>query len=120
MHEAGIALEIYKTARTAIRQFPEARLETVKVAVGELSAVEPDLLRFAWQAIVSEGPDCTAKLDILWKPARQYCRRCRRFVKRCHGSWVRLCLRCGGPVEVQGGDELDLLQIAYQTDSGLE
>ena len=57
MHELGIATEIYRVSRRAGDERGAGALERVKVAVGELSAVEPDLLRFAWEAVVRDGPD---------------------------------------------------------------
>ncbi|MCU0232321.1 MAG: hydrogenase maturation nickel metallochaperone HypA [Acidobacteria bacterium] len=88
-----------------------ARLSRVTVAVGELSAVEPDLLAFAWQAIVGEGPDGGAELQIDWRRARQYCPACRADKRQGEGSWMRLCLDCGATLRIDGGTELDVIEI---------
>ena len=56
VHEMGIALEIHRVCLDAIAPQGDGRIETVRLAVGELSAVEPDLLRFAWEAVVADGP----------------------------------------------------------------
>ncbi len=116
MHETSIAMAIHGSAREAVAHLGPGRLETVKVAVGELSAVEPELLRFAWEAVVAGGPDQTARLEIEWRTATQYCVRCRRPASRPRGTWLRLCERCSEPLRIEGGDELDVLQVAFLTD----
>lgn len=115
MHEMGIALEIYRTCREALSGQGPGRIERVAVAVGELSAVEPDLLAFAWQAVVADGPDEAAEIDIRWCPAQQRCPACGTSKHRAEGTWLRLCPDCGGVLEVAGGDELDVLQLTYLT-----
>lgn len=114
MHEAGIALAIYRQAR---EQLPGAgaHLEKVEVAIGELSAVEPDLLAFAWQAVVAESAYPRAQLDIDWRPAQQYCPNCRTTSKRQGRGWLLLCDVCSEALIARGGDELDLLRVTYST-----
>ena len=109
----GIAIEVYRTCREAVREHGGGRLQTVRLAVGELSAVEPDLLGFAWQAVVADGPDAEATLEIDFRPARQYCPVCATHTERSEGSWLRLCPACGMPLEVTGGDELDVLEVSF-------
>lgn len=110
MHELGIATETYRMCRAALdaRQ-PGLRLVQARVAVGELSAIEPELLRYAWEAVVSDGPDRGAALEIEWRSARQTCAACGDVAGRQPGTWLRLCPRCGGSLAIEGGDELDLL-----------
>ena len=115
MHETSIAISIYEAAQAAMQQYGPSRLESVCVAVGELSAVEPELLRFAWEAVVSESPDEAAVLQIEWRPARQVCSQCGEEKTRSVGSWLRLCEECGQPLQVEGGAELDLLQVCFLT-----
>lgn len=94
-----------------MRAHAPARLTRAKVAVGEFSAVEPDLLSFAWEAIVGEGPDQGAALEIDWRPGRQYCPACRADKRQGEGSWMRVCLDCGAPLQIEGGTELDVIEI---------
>ncbi len=53
----GIALEVYRTCRETVESHGGGRLERVRLAVGELSAVEPELLVYAWEAVIAETPD---------------------------------------------------------------
>ncbi len=111
MHEMGIALEILKICREHVPA--GARLERVTVAVGELSAVEPELLLSAWEAATAGEAEDGSELEIRWHPARQVCAGCGEVPERAEGSWIRLCPRCGMPLAVEGGDQLDVLRISF-------
>jgi hydrogenase nickel insertion protein HypA len=89
------------------------RLERVSVAVGELSAVEPDLLAFAWEAVTAGGPDAGAPLEIEWRRARCRCTACGELAGRAAGQWPASCPGCGGRLTVEGGHDLDLLRFEY-------
>ena len=115
MHELSLATEIHRQCRSRM-DGPAARLERVRLAVGELSAIEPDLLRFAWEAVTAGGPDAGATLEIEWRRARQTCATCGEVEARAPGTWLRICPACGGPVQVEGGDELDVIDLSYTPD----
>ena len=114
MHEMGVALEIRRIAREAVAERGPGRIEIVRVAVGELSAVEPDLLRFAWEAAVTGTEDAASHLEVDFRPVRQTCRACGEIPGRARGSWLRLCPRCGDALTVSGGDELDVLTVGFE------
>jgi hydrogenase nickel incorporation protein HypA/HybF len=113
VHELSIAHEIYRTCLDSMAAHGGGRLEWVRVAVGELSAVEPDLLGFAWEAVVAGGGDAGATIEVEWRPARQFCSACNADKPRSPGSWLRLCPDCGAALQVSGGDELDVLQVSF-------
>lgn len=113
MHEVGLAAEIYRIARDAAEARGGGRLEVVTVVVGDLAAVEPDLLDFAWTAVIGGGPDEGARLVVDWRPARQHCVLCGDVAERVAGSWLRLCPRCGEPLAVIGGDELEVRTVEF-------
>lgn len=112
----GIALEIHRIACDAVSGQGTGRIDSVRIAVGELAAVEPDLLSFAWEAVVADSPHAESRLDVLWCPAHQRCGRCGEVKERVEGSWLRLCPDCGQPLEVTGGDELDVLEVTFIAD----
>ena len=109
MHEMGVVQEVYRIAREAADANGGGRLTSVTVAVGELAAIEPDLLSFAWEAVTAAGPDAGSKLLVEWHPARQICSACGVVAERAPGSWLRLCPACSLPLRIEGGDELDVL-----------
>jgi hydrogenase nickel incorporation protein HypA/HybF len=116
MHEMGIAVEIYRVCRDTIEQHGGGRIHTVRMAIGELTAIEPDLIAFAWEAVTANGPDAGSSLDIRWCPAVQRCADCGEAKKRAEGSWLRICPDCGMPLQVTGGQELDVLDVVVETD----
>jgi len=120
MHELGLATEIHRRARVHVEANAPARLARVVVAVGELSAVEPDLLRFAWQAVTEGSADDGAVLEIDWCVARQQCMSCGETPARATGAWLPLCPRCGEPLRVEGGTELDLVRVILTIDEHVE
>jgi hydrogenase nickel incorporation protein HypA/HybF len=114
VHEMGIAIEVYRACCEAVEANGGGRLQEALVAVGELSAVEPELLVHAWEAVVAGSPDEGAVLTIDWRPATQVCANCGEIGERAEGSWLRLCPRCGFPLQVSGGGELDVLQVSFE------
>ena len=114
VHEMGIALEVYRTCRETVEAHGGGRLKQARLAVGELSAVEPELLVYAWEAVVEEGPDVGAVLIIEWHPADQRCAACGEAKVRATGSWMRICPDCGMPLEVSGGSELDVIDLSFE------
>lgn len=85
----------------------------MRIAVGELSAVDPELLKFAWDAVVTGTEDEGATLEVDWHPAQQTCPACGIIRERADGSWLRLCPRCEAPLQVVGGDELDVTKVWF-------
>ncbi len=114
MHETGIAMEIYAISRRTADANGGGRLMSVKVIVGELSAIEPDLLAFAWEAVTAGGADAAARIDVEWRPARQICADCGEIAERASGTWLRLCPQCGGGLKIEGGDELDVRDVTFE------
>jgi len=113
MHELSIATEIHRSCRQELARRGGERLLEVRVAIGELSAVEPDLLGFAWEAVTAGGPDAGARLEVDWHPVRQQCADCGDIGERQPGSWLRLCPLCSSPLQLEGGRELDLVSLGF-------
>jgi hydrogenase nickel incorporation protein HypA/HybF len=112
----GIALSIYRIAREAVASQGNGQLRRVRVAIGELSAVEPDLLRYAWEAVTADSRDAGTELEVDWRKARQFCPSCNEEKDRTEGSWLRLCPECDRPLRVEGGTELDVMQVEYDAE----
>lgn len=117
MHELGIATEIHRASCAELAARGGGRLETVTVAVGELNAVEPDLLAYAWEAVTAGGEHEGARLIIEWVRAEQTCVHCGEVAERQPGTWLRLCPRCDLPLRVEGGQVLELLELGYEQES---
>jgi hydrogenase nickel incorporation protein HypA/HybF len=112
----GIAVSIYEIAREAVASLGPGQVRSVRIAIGELAAVEPDLLRYAWEAVTAGGADAGAELDVDWCRARQFCSSCNEEKDRAEGSWLRLCPDCEQPLRVEGGTELDVIRVEYDAE----
>ncbi len=108
MHETAIALAILDAARRAVAPRGGGRIQRVMVAIGELASVDPDLLRYAWEATGE-----AAKLEVQWCPVSRFCPRCSEEKLESRGSWMQLCAECDTPLSGQGGRELDLLTVEF-------
>jgi hydrogenase nickel incorporation protein HypA/HybF len=114
----SIASEIRRIGRSTVEKNGDGRLESVTVAVGELTGIEPRLLEYAWQALTLGGPDEGSRLQIEWRPARQFCVACAEWKTRGIGTWLRLCPDCGMPLRVEGGSDLDVLEVSFTPREG--
>lgn len=109
MHELSIAAELLRICERRLP--PGTVLQRVRIAVGELASVQPELLQYAFAAVVGGTPHAGADLSIDWRPAQQRCTRCGTAAERTPGSWLAECPRCHLPLQIRGGDELDLLEL---------
>jgi hydrogenase nickel incorporation protein HypA/HybF len=116
MHETGIAVEIFHTALRIAEERVEGqavRLRKVKVAIGELSSVDPELLKHAWDAVIESSPHQDAEMEVRWCPVFRQCPSCNEQKESADGSWLQICPDCHGPLAVEGGCELDLESIEF-------
>lgn len=120
MHELSIALDLLSAAQSELSARGGGRLQSIRVRVGELAGVEPDLLGLAWGAATKGGAHEGTDLDIEWVAAEQNCPRCGAVPERQPGSWLRLCPGCASPLRVEGGSELHLVELGYVRDDPRE
>ncbi len=113
MHELSVATELYLGLRAELDERGGGRLLVAAITVGELAAIEPDLLRFAWEAVTAESCDQGARLEIEWRTVIQRCPACGPIAERVSGSWMRLCPSCKAPLQLEGGHELEITSLTY-------
>jgi len=104
MHEMGIANSILDAVRTEARQYPGMRPTKVGVRLGELAAIDPESLRFCFDALILET-------DL----RRHRCRACSRefdvpdYNFECPGCHAENS-------ECIAGDELELAYVEVEED----
>jgi hydrogenase nickel incorporation protein HypA/HybF len=107
MHELSIATALLEGVKEEMARRPSARLRKIGVRVGELSAVDPEALRFAFEVLTrdSELPD--VRLEIESCPRRHRCSAC-SFEFTVHDyDWQ--CPRCSSSeTRCIAGEELEL------------
>lgn len=109
MHELSVATELLGMCERNLA--PGEKIAQVRIAVGELASIEPELLQFAFAAVVAGTVHAGARLEIEWHPAQQSCSACGDLAERQPGTWLRLCPHCQLPLQIRGGDQLDLLEL---------
>ncbi|MBI3644686.1 MAG: hydrogenase maturation nickel metallochaperone HypA [Acidobacteriales bacterium] len=115
MHEMGIANSILEGVGAEVRRRPGSRPVKVGVRIGELAGVDPDALRFAFEALTLDTPMHGLELDIEFRAPQGRCRECshefaiRDFELKCPG--------CGSTnAECISGDELEFAYLEVEED----
>ncbi len=119
MHEAGIALNLITAAEEALGSDPAARVSSVTVAIGALTAVSPDALDFAFHCL-SRGTRLEgARLDVESVPLTVRCDAC--GAATAVKEYNFRCGTCGsGQTRVATGRELTLLTLDVITEDGTD
>ncbi|HZJ48717.1 MAG TPA: hydrogenase maturation nickel metallochaperone HypA [Acidimicrobiia bacterium] len=110
MHEIGIARNVIETALSAV---PEGgTLTAVTVAIGPLSAVVADSLRFGFE-VASRGTAAEgADLEVVETPLIVHCDACGEDLEINDPTLLR-CPRCHGNVTVVSGSETLVTAVRY-------
>jgi len=94
---------------------PPARVERLRLKIGELSGVEVPLLRSAFDLCRPQCPVCaTAELEVETVAAQWRCPGCGTPFHR--GQALR-CTPCGRPARLDAGDEIILERIEMEVPS---
>jgi hydrogenase nickel incorporation protein HypA/HybF len=111
VHEYSLMLALVERVEEEAAARRALAVHRVRVRVGELSGVEPDLMVSAFE-IVRSGTMCEhAALDIERVEARWECPSCGRSVP---GGDRLQCATCGAPAALVSGGELLLGQIELE------
>ena len=107
MHELSVAQGLLEIIEQEARPYPGARVTRVHLRIGKLSAVVPDALRFAFEAITRGGIAEGASLEIEEVPLTIRCHQCDEVFTI--DDPFMLCPRCEGfDVEMVSGRELEI------------
>jgi hydrogenase nickel incorporation protein HypA/HybF len=107
VHELSVAQSLLEIVEQEARPYSGARVTWIKLRIGQLSAVVPDALRFAFDAITRGGIAEGAVLEIEEVPLKIRCHQCDKAFTIDDPFMV--CPRCGGSaVEMVSGRELEI------------
>ncbi|NQT24618.1 hydrogenase maturation nickel metallochaperone HypA [candidate division KSB1 bacterium] len=110
MHEMAIAQQIVGIVEDTLRSHPNAKCKTVHVRIGELTAVIPESLTFAYQAITTDTPLSESILKIKSMPILAECKSC--LQKFGIKDFDFLCPFCQSQdLEVRQGKELHVEKL---------
>jgi hydrogenase nickel incorporation protein HypA/HybF len=113
MHEVGIASSILECVAEKAKRHLDVKVLAVGVRIGELSNVDKDALKFAFEALTLGTPLEHLKLEVEWCPRRQKCLACAEefFVHDLELA----CPKCGANHSTCiGGTELDIAYLELE------
>lgn len=111
MHEVGIMASAMDAVLEQARAHGATRVHRIVLRIGALAGVEPESLRFAFDAVTRETIAAEATLEVDAVPARAYCAACADEFA-VEGGFVVSCPRCGClSGDLRRGRELELSRI---------
>ncbi|MDP1581309.1 MAG: hydrogenase maturation nickel metallochaperone HypA [Candidatus Didemnitutus sp.] len=117
MHEVGIMESALTVITREARAHHAQRVERITLRIGAISGVEPDALRFAFEAVSPGSVADGAKLVIRRVPARAHCRECDKDFT-IESGFIFQCPRCHAfSGDVRAGRELELARLEFVTPS---
>src|SRR5271165_7201136 len=112
MHEMGIASSVLDAAQKEAQRHPRSKLLKVGLRIGEWSGVDPDSLRFCFEALV-QGCEDAPTLEIEFLPRKNRCPAC-GIVFALKDFQVD-CPSCGSSTtEAVSGNELEVAYVELE------
>jgi hydrogenase nickel incorporation protein HypA/HybF len=108
MHELSITQSIVDTI--ADRLGPVS-VHRVRLEIGKLSGVVPDAVRFAFELVTADTTLAGATLEIVEPEGSARCRDC--GAEFATAEVLPLCACGSADVQVLGGDQLRIREVAY-------
>ncbi len=112
MHEMSLAESMLNIIEHEARARQFRRVRAVILEIGALAGVDPEAMRFCFDAVtrgtIAEG----AALEVIETPAQGWCTQCARQVP-LEGQ-LALCAECGSCATVTGGSELRVKELEVE------
>lgn len=111
MHEYSIVAALLERVEAEAASRGATAVHQIRVRIGELSGVEPDLLASAYELFRERGVCAAAELEIVPVAARWGCPQCGGEIQS--GAILR-CPACSIPARLADGDEILLERIGME------
>lgn len=113
MHEMSLAENVREIIEDAAREQGFARVMAVRLEIGRLSSVEPEAMRFCFDAAMTGSIAERARLEIVEMPGQGRCEDCGRDLAM--DALYEACPYCGGyRVRVTGGDAMRIRDMEVE------
>lgn len=110
MHEMSIAQSLVDILQEEMRKAGAQRLQSVRLEIGQMSAIMPDALSFGFEVITAGTNLEGAELILDSVPLKAACRACQReFEIERYAFHCPFCH--SGDIEVLSGQELAVVEI---------
>ncbi len=94
MHEMTLAESVLQIVEDAAQREGLRRVRAVWLEIGQLSSVEPEAMRFCFDAVARDSVAEGARLEIVTTAGAAWCNECSEPVAL--GELGAACPRCGG------------------------
>ena len=115
MHEISIAQNIIEIAEAKAREENSRCIQVIKIRLGEFTTIVREALEFAFEIARQDTLAQTAKLEIEIVPMSVRCAVCGPVTDPMREVCL-LCPRCGLPLEVVTGEELQVEYIEVESE----
>ena len=113
MHEMSLAENVREIIEDAGREQGFTRVTSVRLEIGRLSSVEPEAMRFCFDAAMAGSLAEGARLEIVETPGQGRCGACGRDMPI--ESLYEACPHCGGyRIRVTGGDAMRIMDLEVE------
>lgn len=111
MHELGIISNIFTIIEQVAEEHNLSKITLVKLKLGKLQQIVPDMLTFAFEAVAKGTRAEGAVLDVEYVPIKMQCQHCgHEFIVEEH---VYICPECSGTsLTLAAGMEVMLESVA--------
>lgn len=110
MHEMSLAESVLQIIEESARTRGFRRVHTVVLEIGALAAVEPDAMRFCFDAVTRGSIAEGAGFEVVHVPGTGHCIECGRDTELT--AVYDACSHCGAlPVQVTGGTEMRVKEL---------
>jgi hydrogenase nickel incorporation protein HypA/HybF len=113
MHEMSIAQSLVDILQEEMATHGAATLRSVRLSIGEMSAIVPESLSFCFEIIVQGTPLEGAKLLMDRIPLKGHCPSCEKIFEI--KDFVFVCPACGNTaIETIEGQELSIVEMEVE------
>jgi hydrogenase nickel incorporation protein HypA/HybF len=117
VHEAGIAHQVIDACAEVLRPYGAVRATTVAIRIGALASVDPDALRFCFDALKGDTPLASATLAIEWR-SRFGCGCVEEQARQGSADpFVGCCPRCGAVESFADACALDISRVDFDVEA---
>jgi len=116
MHELSVAQSIIKIAEANARKPNCTCIQTIKIRLGEFTTIVPEALEFAFEVARRGTLADDATLEIEFVPMVTRCALC-GSIRDPVRQVCLLCPKCGLPLEIISGEELQVEYIEVKSES---
>jgi hydrogenase nickel incorporation protein HypA/HybF len=111
MHELGIAESALKAALQEMESRKAKRILSITLRIGDLAAVDPEAMRFAFSTVIIDTPAAGAELSIDNIHPVAWCRNCAESFSTDTIAFFK-CPRCGNySGDLRKGREIELARL---------